>query len=141
MARLYTFSEERFPKLPRSKVREVSVCTIYYLYYGRNAWNSNWVTQYNEGCMHFDLERAFSSAEHKRTKGSVFYIVELPALVFRSAAGHFVTEINTDRPLSGYSATALAAKPLYGTKLRGARDCYLSKAAPMLDAAFAIPPQ
>ena len=86
--------------------------------------------------MHFDLELTFSSAEHKRTKGSVVYIVEFPALVFRSAAGHLVTEINTGRPLSGYSATTLAAKPLHGAKLRGARDCYLSKCAPMLGAAL-----
>jgi hypothetical protein len=65
MPQLYTFSEARFQKLARSRVNDVRVAKMYWLYNGRNAWHSTWINQYNEGCMHSDLADARRSAEKR----------------------------------------------------------------------------
>ena len=103
--RFYSFGEESFDKLARSKVGDVSAGLLYYLFSGRNAWHSTWITRYTEGCMHGDLQGAKDTAERQRKQGSVFYIAELQALIIKSAAGVLaVTEINSGRPLSGVIA-------------------------------------
>lgn len=140
MTRLYSFLEEKFGKLARSRVKRVEAGILYYLYSGRNAWHSTWVTLYTEGCMHSELESAKHAAERLRTQGSVFYIAELPALVYRSAKGTLaVTQINSDSPLADYSAEAIQQEVASNTrKLRDARDCYLSEGAPMLGVALSF---
>jgi len=143
VTRLYSFSESSFAKLARSKVKSVEAAYLYYLFQGRNAWHSTWITQYAEGCMHSDLDSAKATAERRRTQGSVFYIAEMPSLVFRSASGVIaVTQINSASPLSGYSANAMTDRlPTGVAKVRGARDCYISKGAPMLGAALSFDQQ
>lgn len=138
--RFYSFGEESFDKLARSKVGDVSAGLLYYLFSGRNAWHSTWITRYTEGCMHGDLQGAKDTAERQRKQGSVFYIAELQALIIKSAAGVLaVTEINSGRPLSGYAPDAVQDDVPAGTrKLKGARDCYIQKPAPMLGAALSF---
>lgn len=138
--RLYSFTEENHGKLARSKVKSVEAGVLYYLFSGRNAWHSTWITRYTEGCMHSDLESAKNTAERQRTQGSVFYIAELPALVFRSAAGAIVvSEINSGSPLSGYSADAIQDDVPDGSKkIKGARDRYIARGVPMLGAALSF---
>ena len=137
---LYSFSEKKKKKLSRSKVTNVESCLIYYLFNGRNAWHSTWTTRYMDGCMDTSIEGAKNSAERQRTQGSVFYIVELPCLVFRSVIGAIaVSQINTGNPLAGYSADAVEEHIAANTKrIRGARNCYISKGAPMLGAALSF---
>ena len=133
MAKLSTFSENRFPSISSATLNDVGATTLYYLHNGRNAWHSRWVRQYTEGCMHSDEQSAKASAERQRTQGSVFYISEIPALLCRCSAGVIaVTEINTTQPLAGYSPHALTAHPPIGAKkIDGFLDCYMVKGAPM----------
>lgn len=140
MANLLTFSAEKFPNIAGSSLEEVRMCSLYYLHNGRNAWHSTWVKQYSEGCMHSDERSAKESVERKRTQGSVFYISQLPALLFRSKSGLLaVTEINTLHPFSGYSANAVSKLNAPGTNLiDGALDCYIVTGAPMLGVALSF---
>jgi len=104
-SQLNSFRNGASEKVAGSRVEDVSAGLLYYLFNGRNAWHSTWITRYTEGCMHSDLQSAKDTAEKRRVQGSVFYIAELPAPIFSSAAGIIaVTEINSARPLSGYAA-------------------------------------
>jgi hypothetical protein len=139
MTRLYRFDGTENETLAKSKVKAVDACILYYLYQGRNAWHSTWVTQYSYGCMHTTLESAKESAERLRTQGSVFYIRQLPALAFRSAQGALiVTQINTTQPLRDYSAVALRPLPHGVERLKGGRENYVSKGAPISGAALSF---
>ncbi len=92
--------------LDKSLASVAELIKIYYVYYGRNAWNATWVTQYTNGCMHTSLESAKSFAERGRNQGNVFYINELPALLIKSNKGFLiVTEMNSQYPLDSYSHT------------------------------------
>ena len=83
--------------LDSSPLKGISRGLLYYVHTGRNAWHSNWVTQYANGCMHTTLESAKEYAEKRRTRGTVFYIKQLPCLVFRSKdTCVLVTEIMRD---------------------------------------------
>lgn len=92
--------------------------------------------------MHTTLESAKHSAERLRTQGSVFTIREQPAILFRSKSGWIVvTEINSKRPLSGYSADAVANEVMPDkVKIQGARDNYISAGAPVLGVALSFDP-
>jgi hypothetical protein len=46
--RLYSFKEESFGRLARSKVNDVSTGLLHYLFMGRNAWQSTWITRYTD---------------------------------------------------------------------------------------------
>lgn len=139
MARLFTFEEEAFPSVSRSKVKSAQACLLYYLFHGRNAWHSTWVSQYSNGCMHTTLESAKATAERQRTQGSVFYIEELAAVAFLSARGAVIaTQINTPSPLRGYSPHAVGAHAAGTVRVKGSRDCYFEKGAPMLGAALSF---
>lgn len=120
-------------QLDASPVRGISRGLIYYVHTGRNAWHSTWVTQYTKSCMHTTLKSAKEYAEKKRTRGTVFYIKQLPCLVFRSQKiCILVTEINSKNPLSGYSSEATTDDVAYGlTKIEGALDNYLKIGAPI----------
>jgi hypothetical protein len=138
---LHTFEQSSFGRLARSRIKQVWAGKLYYLFNGRNAWHSTWVSRYTPGCMHTDLMSAKDTAERQRTQGSVFNIEELPALFFQTAAGLLaVTEINTHRPLHGYSSHAVGETPPGVAKIRGARDFYLETGAPLLGAALSFEP-
>lgn len=116
-----------------SKLRSIKVVKIYYCLYGRNAWHSTWVQKYSEDCMHTSFESAILFAESRRAQGSVFYIMELPALCIEAGDYNiFVTQINENCPLREYSAKALRSE--VGTsqvKIEGCRDNYLTFGAPI----------
>src|SRR5690606_42111191 len=96
------------PSLEDSPVQGISRGLVYYVHTGRNDWHSTSVTQYYPGCMHSTLESAKNYAEKRRTRGTVFYIRQLPCLIFRSRKQTIsVTEINNRNPLSGYSVNEI----------------------------------
>jgi len=107
MAELFTFNKHSTPTLSVSKVEEITGVVIYYVYTGRNAWHSIWSTKYSAGCMHTNIETAKQYCEKRRNQGTVFNIKQLPALKIKSDNGcAVVTQINTDKPLAGYSVKA-----------------------------------
>jgi hypothetical protein len=124
MGKLFTFNEEHFPKIAEASLEAVQAVSLYYLHHGRNAWHSTWVSKYREGCMHSDEQSAKASAEEQRTQGSVFNISRIPAVLFVSSSGSIaVTEINSLRPLAGYSPDAVNTHSNPDIKLiEGARD-------------------
>lgn len=106
---------EKIPKIVlTSLLEEVGTTSLFFLSSARNAWHSKCVEEYLDGGMYPNEQSAKDGAEGQRTKGTFFYISQLPALLFISTSGFLaVTEINTFQPLSGYSPDAVA-------KLRGA---------------------
>lgn len=119
--------------LDNSPLKGITRGLLYYVHTGRNAWHSTWITRYASGCMHTTLESAKEYAEKRRTRGTVFYIKQLPCLIFRSRnTCVLVTEINNHNPLSGYSPDATTNNVAYGlSKIEGARDNYLKIGAPI----------
>lgn len=90
------------------EVTSINRGLLYYVHTGRNAWHCTWVTQYFPGCMHTTLESAKEFAESARTNGTVFYIKQLPCMIFRSKSYTLlVTEINSSSPFSGYSVSRI----------------------------------
>ncbi|MFI8483004.1 hypothetical protein ACIGCM_20805 [Pseudomonas sp. NPDC078700] len=103
MTQLLSFKESIFPKLAGSTIESKSSTLLYYVFSGRNAWHSTWITRYSEGCMHPTLELAKNYAEKRRTQGTVFHIHELPAILFRTRNGCLIaTQINSKNPLLNY---------------------------------------
>ncbi len=119
--------------LANLKIQEMHPIKIYYCLYGRNSWHSTWTQKYYKDCMHSDLESAKSFAELKRVQGSVFYIKELPALLFISGdTSIIVTQINELCPLRQYSAYALKENLDKETKkIESFKDNYLTFNSPM----------
>lgn len=111
MTMLSTFWEVKFPDFSGAVADSMHPARIFYVYQGRNAWHSTWITNYSENCMHTSLKSAKDFAEKKRVQGTVFNIREMPAIVLRSLAGDIlVTQINTTTPLSLYSPDSLDNK-------------------------------
>ena len=79
--KLHQIKAEEFLSTPSDTIIRRGVRKIYYVFQGRNAWHSTWITQYNNGCMHINLDNAKKYAESLRACGSVFYIREIPALI------------------------------------------------------------
>lgn len=97
-------------------VDTIEIGILYYVYTGRNAWHSTWITRYTAGCMHTSFKSARDFVENRRVQGSVFYIQQLPALIIKSSTKKlYITEINNKNPLSGYSAYATSNKAPVGT--------------------------
>ncbi|MDE2384192.1 MAG: hypothetical protein KGO53_06195 [Alphaproteobacteria bacterium] len=141
MAKLTRFEESKFPKFANAKLQSVKAVQLYYLHHGRNAWHSTWVQQYSDGCLHCDLSSAKGLAERSRTQGSVFYIRQTPALLFKCQVGDLlVTQINTTQPLSGYSPNALTRLAPTSTAINGAMDCYIAEGAPIIGVAKSFHP-
>lgn len=87
------------------RVEKATPVKLYYISYGRNAWNSTWIQRYAQGCMHLSFASAAAYAEGRRTQGTVFYIRELPALCFTGdGPTFFLTEINSKHPLAEFLA-------------------------------------
>jgi len=82
---------------------ECRAVKVYFLIYGRNAWNTTWIQKYSTGCMHSSLSAAKLAAEKKRVQGSVFSIEELPAIQFiNPERSIIITEINNPSTLNLY---------------------------------------
>jgi len=128
--------------LDSNPLKGISRGLVYYVHSGRNAWHSTWVTQYANGCMHTTFESAKEYAEKRRARGTVFYIKQLPCLIFRSQnTCVLVTEINSRSPLSGYSPDAKDDDVGYGfNKIEGALDNYLKIGAPINGVAMSFLP-
>lgn len=85
-------------------VEMVETGILYFVFNGRNAWHSTWIQKYTVGCMHTNFQSAKDFVERKRVQGSVFYIKQLPCLIFKSKNKKiYITEINNKNPLCGYS--------------------------------------
>ena len=128
--------------LESNTVKGISRGLIYYVHTGRNAWHSTWVTQYSPGCMHTTLSSAKEYAEKLRERGTVFYIKQLPCLVFRGiGCAVIITEINNNNPLSGYSPTATSNEVAVGSKkIEGALNNYLKIGAQLNGIAMSFLP-
>jgi hypothetical protein len=128
--------------LESKTVKDISRGLIYYVATGRNAWQSKWITQYAHGCMHTTIESAKEYAEKHRTRGTVFYIKQLPCLTFRSNGNLvIITEINNHNPLSGYSPDATIIEVAPGLKkVDGALDNYLKIGVPLDRVAMSFHP-
>ncbi len=109
MTKLSTFKKLNQTQVLESKIEDIQAITIYYVYTGRNAWHSTWITQYTEGCMHTTLRSAKAYAETKRVQGTVLNISDLPALHILSSVGSIIiTQINSKVPLENYSRSAVS---------------------------------
>ena len=88
----------------KGKVARCLAVKIYFSIEGRNAWWSTWKQTYTEGCMQLKFNSSKTILEEKRKQGSVFNIIEMPAIVFQHAFGGclVVTQINTQSPLKDY---------------------------------------
>ena len=92
-------------KLYKRGVVSINLVKLFYVHYGRNAWNSTWIQRYTNGCMHLSFSSACEYAERNRVSGSVFYIREIPSIwICGEKFNLFVTEINTDKPLFKYQS-------------------------------------
>ena len=88
----------------KEKVTGCLAVKIYFSIEGRNAWWSTWKQTYTEGCMQLTLNSSKTILGQKRKQGSVFYIIEMPAIVFQHTLGGclVVTQINSQSPLKDY---------------------------------------
>lgn len=84
-------------------VEDVRAVRVYFVVNSRKAWNTSWSQMYSEGCFHLSLENAKEFVEKSRTKGTKFYIEELPSLVFIAENCFLVvTQVNTVNVLEDY---------------------------------------
>lgn len=114
------------------RLRGVKAVKIYYCLYGRNAWHSTWIQKYFPNCMQITFDAAKQYAESLRIQGSVFSILEMPALQIDSGSVKFLaTQINTITPLRGYSPNALRDIPTWKNKIDNLRENYLKFGAPI----------
>ena len=93
----------------RGFVERVSTVKLFHVVAGRNAWHATWSERYTDGSLHTTLSSAKEYAETKRVQGSLFEVIERPALQFQSnESSIFVTEINAKEPLSRLNLAELA---------------------------------
>jgi hypothetical protein len=119
---------------------ECRAAKLFYVYSGRNAWHSTWVQKYREGCMHTTWHSAAQYAERNRVQGSVFYIEERPALVFRGReATLFVTQINCPAPLTEFTSESSSTER-YAVQPQDTLRNPLEPAVPLKDVALAFVP-
>lgn len=79
---------------------------LYFVHNGRNAWHSTWTQKYHPDCIHLSMQSAKAYCEKHRNNGTVFYILEMPALELHSGSSTvLITQINAASPLAGYTAT------------------------------------
>lgn len=83
----------------QATVTRVRAVSVLFLSNGRNAWHSTWVRRYSSGSFFRDGRAVERAVDRRKTRGTVFYLKVLPALIFTYGARDFlVTEINTDEP-------------------------------------------
>lgn len=83
---------------------KVSISKIYFLYYGRNAWHSTWITRYQSGSIEGKITPLMILAENLRTQGSRFVITELNAITLQADK---VTLVGTEINNAGYFSKML----------------------------------
>jgi hypothetical protein len=87
----------------RLRIQTVSARKLYYIRDGRNAWWGTWVTRWYENSFFFNWESARGYAEDHRVQGSVFHILEVPALMLMVSKGFaLVTQLGTEKTLAEY---------------------------------------
>ena len=98
------FSYDPESPLSTNEVRGCYLCKLYFVSYGRNAYNWTWTSKYpGDDAFHKSREAAQEHAERQRVQGSRFYIDEIPALAFPiTNTSLVVTEINTSLPFERY---------------------------------------
>jgi hypothetical protein len=86
-------------------VEKIRLVKTYYLYEGRNAWHSTWVTTYiPQKSLYSSLAEAKQYAEKMRKRGSVFNINLIPSFLIKSKnCNVLVTQINSRKPFSQYT--------------------------------------
>jgi hypothetical protein len=72
----------------------IGMSEIYYLGYGRNAWNATWANKYYPNCISFDKAELAVSAERMRVQGSVFKIQSLPLILINDGNLFGICPIN-----------------------------------------------
>lgn len=98
--------KDKFIPFKESYLASIYKIKIYFLYKGRNAWYGTWIKRYNMGNSFFlNKFDAEWEAEEQRKQGNVFYIEEIPALLFNFSKNYLmlISEINTDKPLSNFN--------------------------------------
>ncbi|WP_200762482.1 hypothetical protein [Nitrosophilus alvini] len=94
-----------FIPFEKRQLQSVKLIKLYFLHRGRNAWYGTWTRHFiPDMSLYKSLEEAQKSAEDIRKQGNVFYIEELPAILFEfeDNVGMIVTQINTETPLSEF---------------------------------------
>lgn len=69
-----------FPDFAEAKVESISPVRLYYVYAGRNAWHSTWVTTYSEGCMHVSFKSAADFVEKNESRDQCLISERCPVL-------------------------------------------------------------
>ena len=140
MTKLCALTETTHEDILYGTLEAVTPAVLYYVFVGRNAWHSTWVTQYSVGCMHLNVQSAKNHAETRRVQGSVFNIRQIPAIVLWGTGGPvFITQINSKAPFRTYSPEALRTDPPTGQeKIENALDHYLVKGALMRGAVLSF---
>ena len=101
------FSVERHVRLREAQLAGMQAVRLFHLWDGRNAWHSTW-NEHGIDDIFLSMSDAKKSAERRRRQGSVFFIREHPALLFRgTSASLVVTDLRSYSPLRGYSWKAL----------------------------------
>lgn len=86
-------------RIGRKPLRDIQMSKIFYLGFGRNAWNCTWINRYRSDSLSFDPANLRRAAEPLRIPGSVFSIASLPLLVLRTNRETFgICEINQRSP-------------------------------------------
>lgn len=120
----------------RLRIQSVAARKLYYVRDGRNAWWGTWVTRWYETSFFFNWEDARSYAEYQRVQGSVFHILEIPALMLTVSRGFaMVTQLGTDKPLSDYKPPSnledakhrFATSPYWGWLLRTEAPAHIQR--------------
>lgn len=97
---MYILEKDEAISLEDERFTDCRAVKLYYVFYGRHAWNDTWITRYFDGCMNYSLEAIKQTIEYQRVQGSVFNIREIPAIQFlNSKLSVIVTEINSVKPL------------------------------------------
>lgn len=124
-----------FTQLNQGRINSIETGLVYFCEYGRNAWHSTWIQRYTPGSIHYDLNSAKIYCENRRTRGSKFYIREMPCLIVRTPKFCILTiEINCNTPLQNYSIDAAIADPFrYETSfIRFPQNRYLQIGRPLI---------
>lgn len=78
--------------------------SVFYLGFGRNAWQSTWINRYYPHSISFDPAELKQFAELRRVQGSVFHIKSIPLLILQYPVNTFGLCAINDRSKSEYNA-------------------------------------
>ncbi len=93
------FFKQRAEEAARAPLEKARPIVLFHVSYGRNAWNSTWITRYRKGTLLASKAEARKYVEDNRTQGSAYRMTALPGWFLDFGTSKFlVTEINTNRP-------------------------------------------